>query len=212
MTPEQVRAFQAGPKGGPKPIDWFGKPLLVDGDPGEKTRWAMDLATLPQWRQNDVRFLLSFNGQREEGVNQGDLADRALAICRLDNDIDGSGPSDDGYPWCAALASLGLSQHSPYPFVPDASVRRLVASLHPVDALVALPADIAYVLHADGTGHVGTLIARGGGWSVSVDGNLGNMVRVVRYPTYERQYVSVERPIRCPMASLKIPLYTGSTR
>ena len=212
MTPEQVRAFQEGPKGGPRPIDFYGFPLVIDGDLGDRTRWAMDMATLPMWRDDVVRFLLSHNGMVEDGVNRGPVIDRAMAICRLDNDVDGSGPSDAGYPWCAALASLALSLHSPYPFVPDASVKRLVASLHPVDHLLVLPADLAYVIHADGTGHVGTVIARGGGWTASLDGNLGNQARVVRYPTHERKYCSVEPPKRCPAVSMTIQLYTGSTR
>lgn len=213
MTPEQVRAFQEGPKGGPKPIDFFGKPLNVDGDLGERTQWAMDMATLPAWREDVVGFLMEHNGMREDGVNRGPVIDRAMSICRLDNDVDGSGPSDEGYPWCAALASLALSLHSPYPFVPDALVRRLVKSLYPVDHLLVLPGDLAYSLDADGVrGHVGTVIARGGGWTASIDGNLGNQVRVVRYPTHERSYCSLEPPKRCPAVSMSIPLYTGSTR
>jgi hypothetical protein len=211
MTPIEVRAFQAGPLGGPRPLDYFGKPLRVDGDLGPRTRWAMDLATLPQWRQDVVRFLLELYGVREEGVNQGELVDRAMAVCRLDNDIDGPGPSEAGHPWCAALACLALSAHCPHAFVPDASVRRFAQSLHPVPADLVLPADVAYSLRADGTGHLGTVIARGDGWTASVDGNLGNQVDVVRYPTSQRLYASVEAPVICPAVPLDIRVHMGGT-
>lgn len=212
VTRAQVEAFQAGPEGGPKPLNFLGQPLGVDGNAGPQTKWAMDMATQPQWRQDVVRFLVQLHGMREDGVNRGPVIDRALSICRLDNDVDGRGPSDDGYPWCAALASLALSLYSPFPFVPDALVKRLVESLYPIEADQAKPGDLAYKIHADGTGHVGTLIAQGGGWSASVDGNLGNQVRSVRYPSADRQYCSVEPPVRCPLVPLTLPVYSGSTR
>lgn len=212
MTPEQVRAFQRGPEGGPKPIDFFGVPLKVDGDLGPRTRWAMDLATLPAWRQNVVRSALSMVGRREEGVNRGEWIDEMIRRCRLDPDADGKGPSSDGHPWCAAFACWHLAHHSPHAFTPDASVRRLMAQLYPVPWDRALPGDLAGFVRPDGTGHIGILLARGGGWSASVDGNLDNRVRVVRCPTHDRKYVTVERPIDCPDVAGEIPLYTGSTR
>jgi len=212
MTPDQIQAFQRGPLAGPRPVDFYGVPLLVDGALGDKTRWAMDIATLPTWRQNQVRSVVSMHGRREEGVNRGAWLDPMFAICRLDPDVDGDGPSEDGHPWCAVFASYHLAQHSPYPFVPDASVARLIRNLHPVAHDRAQPGDLAAALRADGTGHVGTLIARGGGWSASCDGNLGNMVRTVRYPVHDRQYFSVEPQLLCPLVAMGIPLYTGSTR
>lgn len=211
MTPDQVRAFQAGPPEGPPPADYLGKPLVVDGLLGPRTRWALEMATLALWRQNVVRFLCSLHGMRESGINRGAVIDRAMALCQLDNDVDGPGPSEAGYPWCAALASLALYRHSPHPFTPDARVRRLVASLHPVPPERVLPGDLAYVLRPDGTGHVGTVIARSGlVWTASVDGNLSNQVLLVRYPLAERGYVSVEPQATVPAVPLELPIYRPS--
>ncbi len=213
MTPDQIKAFQRGPKGGPRPVDFFGVPLLEDGDLGERTLWAMDFATQPRWRQDTVLFLLEYHGLRENGVNRHPLIDRAMNICRLDNDVDGPGPSEDGHPWCAAIACLALHLHSPYKFTPDALVRRLVKSLYPVDPELVQPADLGYTLRADGTGHIGTVVARGAGWTASIDGNVDNQMQTIRYPTVDRQYCSVQPPIRCPRAPLSIPIYGArSTR
>jgi len=213
MTPDEVRAFQDGRNGGAKPIDYYGKPLRVDGQLGPKTQWAIDIAKLPVWRQEVVRFLVKLHGWQEQGVNQGELIERAMAVCNLDNDADGSGPSDDGRAWCAALQCLALWQHSPFTFKPDASVKRLVESLHPVEPDRVLPGDLAYAIHPSGLGHVGGVIAIGGGWTASLDGNLNNRVQAVRYPTSNRLYVSVEPQLVCPPVPMELPIYTGgSTR
>ena len=212
MTPDEVRAFQAGAPGGPRPIDYFGRRLVVDGDLGPKTRWALDIATLPLWRQAIVRSALQDVGWREDGVNGGPYIDMIMARCRLDNDVDGDGPSEDGWPWCGAEYSYHTSLYSPHKFVPDASVRRLREQLHVVPPFAALPGDMASKMHDAVHGHTGTLIAIGKGWAASVDGNLGNRRLVVKYPAHDRQYHSVEPQPRVPTVPDAIEQYRGSTR
>ena len=70
MTPAQVRAYQET-----KPRDWNGAPLGVDGNMGERTRWALAIEDLPRYRRVIVRTACMQRGMqvrpqktREAGV------------------------------------------------------------------------------------------------------------------------------------------------
>jgi hypothetical protein len=185
MTEEKVRQFQSHAQ----PTDWEGNLLVIDGILGPKTRWAMQVQKLPDWRRLIVSTAVQFVGTREVSPNRSPTIDRwnEQAGAKL------------GSPWCASFFSMLWDTYAPTPpgWTRDASVARLVAGAHRVE--YPQPGDGAFWLNPDGTGHVGIVIAAGGGQVASVDGNLGDRVRTVRYPRAERKYCS---PI---LAAVNVP-------
>ena len=108
-----VRTFQSNH------VNYFGKPLDRDGVIGPETQWALDLATLPDWRQSVIRDALREVGVAEErGSNRGVRVELFLRYA-------GARPGD---PWCAAALSYVLMAR----VKPCASALRLVRSMHPV--------------------------------------------------------------------------------
>lgn len=101
MTPEQVETFQRTHR------NHLGQPLVVDGDPGPQTRWAMAVISLCHARQMIVRAAQQHLGLVEVPVASNDdpagIIRAWLERCR----------AQPGDPWCAAAASWCLSQGLP---------------------------------------------------------------------------------------------------
>ena len=142
-----------------------GKRLLDDGILGPKTRWALALAELPRWRQDVVLGALRWLGVGETGGdNRGPEIDAWLAACGV----------QPGNPWCAAfysalLRAAGIEMR-------QARVSELAKRLEPV--AVPLPGDAGYIIHPDGSGHIGAVIAPGWPLVALCEGNTRDLVRV----------------------------------
>lgn len=161
MKPLDVVAFQRlniGPDG---------RPLKQSGVLDAATRWALDLESLPLFRQRTVRFGLAHVGETETAPNRGRLIDQWIREFGRDPEDD----QDD--PWCAIYACLALRAGGIE--VAEASVRRL-AALFP-ETPCPLPGDLICLHRPNGTGHVDIITGAGEGIVSVVGGNVNNAVR-----------------------------------
>lgn len=163
MTPLDLAAFQKlriGPDG---------QPLKADGMLGPKTQWALDLETLPLWRQHVVLGALRWVGLRETAPNSGPEIDAWLLSCGV----------HPGNPWCAAFVSAIL-RGAGIPCA-EASVASLARSYPESDP--PLPGDISYWIRDDGTGHCGVVTGVQPDRVSTCEGNSANGVRAGQRPT-----------------------------
>lgn len=196
MNGYKLREFQR------QHTDWLGKPLVVDGLLGPRTRWALAISRLDPRRQAIVARACSFVGMAEESTNRGPSIDAWLRRC-------GAAP---GNPWCAAFASWCLSV-AYMPEVREASAQALGRSLRP--ALLVLPGDVMWFATDGWHGHCGIVIGAGPGEVAVVEGNHGNRVALVRRSTLEVRigtpFVPEDAPGIPPGLEL-VPARAGGTR
>ncbi|HEX6245808.1 MAG TPA: CHAP domain-containing protein, partial [Polyangiales bacterium] len=175
---QALRDFQADH------CDWNGRPLVVDGKLGARTRWAMAIADLPRWRRAIVQVACSQVGVVESplGSNRGVEVDAYLRPSGL-----------SAVPWCAAFVSwvlreAGVEQPGGY----QVSAAQLLRSLRP--AVRPLPGDVFGWVNSDGTGHCGFTIGVGDALDVvaTVEGNSRHSVRVCSRPRVGLQFGSPE--------------------
>ena len=158
MIPLDLPAFQrlrVGPDG---------VKLDPDGDLGPKTRWALGLDALPQWRQDVVIGALKWVGLTETGTNRGPEIDQWLAACGVQS----------GNPWCAAFVSAILRGAGIG--CAEASVARLRAKFVRTDSPV--PGDVMCFVRDDGTGHCGIVTGVSADRVSTCEGNSQDGVRV----------------------------------
>ncbi len=179
VTPQAIRDFQQ------THTDWTGRPLVVDGQLGPRTRWALAIADLPRWRRRVVQVACSQVGVHESpfGSNRGVEVDAYLRPTGL-----------SGVPWCAAFVSWVLREaglEGRY----TASAASLLRSLRTVVS-PAMPGDVFGWVNPDGTGHVGFVIGVGDALDVvaTCEGNSTNRVRVCWRPRMGLQFGCVEPP------------------
>jgi hypothetical protein len=222
VSPEQVRTFQAqhtlvdGVLGPPR--DWLGKPLRVDGDLGDKTRWAMAIATLDPRRQAIVRRACSKIGQAETpGVaNRGPWPDFVLRRCGIFVPDDLLVPMPDNA-WCGGHASWCVSVDG-LPARKEAGARKLAGLLRPTR--VALPGDFGWFPTGPWQAHIFPLVGGGPGEVAAAEGNHGNRCELVRRSLAEIEVVSAfpEEPFlpelvaRVPPGLTLVPVRSAGTR
>lgn len=156
-----VRQFQS------THLDWEGKWLKVDGDPGPKTYWAWQISQLETWRQDVVARACSRVGVVELDTNSGPEINAWLKRS-------GANPGD---PWCACFASWCISVAG-LPDVRIAGAQALGKSLAATQE--PLPGDVMWFPTGPWQGHCGIVIAVGQLETASVEGNLGNEVALAR--------------------------------
>ncbi len=177
MTPQAIREFQQ------HATDWTGRPFVVDGQLGPRTRWALAIADLPRWRRDVVQVACSQVGVQETSPNRGTEVDAYLRPTGL-----------SGVPWCAAFVSWVLREaglECKY----TASAAQLLRSLRPVVS-PAQPGDVFGWVNPDGTGHCGLVVGVGDALDVvaTCEGNSANRVRVCWRPRMGLQFGTVEPP------------------
>jgi hypothetical protein len=190
MTPDEVRKFQRGR------YDWEGKPLLVDGDLGDRTRWALAISRLDPRLQAIVGRACSTVGKAETpGIdNRGEWPDFVHRWCGFEPPEDHQEPLPDRA-WCAEQASWCLSVEG-LPERREAGARALALSLRPT-ALV-LPGFVTWFPTGPWQAHVGIIVGLGVGEYAVVEGNQRNASRLVR-----RRSTDVE--VRSPLPVEELP-------
>lgn len=148
--------------------DHLGQPLKADGVIGERTQWALDLASHVMPRQRIIATALGFVGVTEssQGSNRGPEIDAWTRRCGV----------GVGVPWCASFVSWCMSQPG-LPEIKEGSVLKL-SHLLPV-ITEPLPGDVMFFMHDATTGHCGLLLGADRGTIMTVEGNSMNAVRVV---------------------------------
>jgi hypothetical protein len=181
VSPLSLREFQS------THTDWHGRPLVVDGQLGPKTRWALAIADLPRWRRRIVQVACSQVGVVEAplGSNRGTEVDAYLRPAGVGL----------GLPWCAAFVSWALREAGLDCVRYTASAASLLRSLRPVCS-PAQPGDVFGWVNPDGTGHVGLVIGVGDALDMvaTCEGNSANQVRVCWRPRMGLQFGCVEPP------------------
>lgn len=165
MTHAEIEDFQAAH------ADWEGKALVVDGDLGPRTEWALAMSCLDPRRQAIVQKACSCVGLIEtESPNRGG---------RIDAWNVRSGIAK-GSPWCASFASWCLSVEGA-PEIREGSALALGRLLRSVSLIQ--PADTMWFPTGTSTGHCGIVIGLGPGEVACVEGNHQNGVRLTRRAT-----------------------------
>jgi uncharacterized protein (TIGR02594 family) len=181
VSPLSLREFQS------THTDWHGRPLVVDGQLGPKTRWALAIADLPRWRRRIVQVVCSQVGVVEApiGSNRGTEVDAYLRPSGL-----------SAVPWCAAFVSWCLKEAGyALPVYHVSAAKLLRYALRPVVS-PAQPGDVFGWVNPDGTGHVGFVIGAGDALDMvaTCEGNSANRVRVCWRPRMGLQFGCVEPP------------------
>jgi uncharacterized protein (TIGR02594 family) len=180
VSPIALREFQS------THTDWTGRPLVVDGQTGPRTRWAMAIADLPRWRRRVVQVACSQVGVRESplGSNRGVEVDAYLRPSGL-----------SAVPWCAAFVSWCLREAGLDVPKYHVSAASLLRSLRPAVS-PALPGDVFGWVNPDGTGHVGFVVGVGDALDVvaTCEGNSMHSVRNCWRPRMGLQFGCVEPP------------------
>lgn len=161
MNEAEIRAFQA------KAYDWAGKRLVVDGQLGPRTRWALAISRLDPRRQAIVANACGFVGLVEQGTNRGPEIDTWLQRCG----------APLGSPWCAAFASWCISVPG-LASVREAGAQALGRALRPTQLI--LPGDVMWFATSAVYGHCGIIVGTGPGELAVVEGNHQNRVALVR--------------------------------
>jgi hypothetical protein len=157
-------------------IDWNGKPLSHDGDIGPKTAWWIGIESLPETRQRIVRIALGHNGKTEDAGRPN----RSVWIDEVQH------PAGIGYghPWCILFPSnvLRAAGLKDWPYHAGAYAMIEWAKKEGLVTQSPLPGDIfafTYnVNQAYSPGHGGIVLAADALWEVSVEGNVGDSVKV----------------------------------
>lgn len=198
MTPEEIRAFQS------TRADWHGVRLVVDGNLGPKTQWALDLRACGTERERIVRTAQEFLTVVEEplGSNRAPLIDLMVKPAGI----------GFGHPWCAAFVSFVLRECRLSLAKYHVSVHEMVA-LNPVrNTTAALPGDVFYILRNDGTGHTGFIIGGDAHELMTLEGNCQNRVMVGRRERSKIQGIidTVPSAARMPAVSGTVPDLDGA--
>lgn len=146
--------------------DWQGKPLVVDGDCGPRTEWALALSKLDRRRQVIVKRACSMVGLMELDINRGPEIDQWLSRCG----------APLGSAWCAAYASWCLS--AALGEVAIAGAQEL--GKHYPPTFNPLPGDLMWFATGSWQGHIGIYIGGNLIEAGCVEGNSANMVRLTR--------------------------------
>jgi hypothetical protein len=176
MNSEQIKAIQAGDGPHRPGIDWNGKPLSIDGVWGPKTAWWAGILSLPVQRQNIVRIALSHNGKKEDAGRPN----RSVWIDSIQKPA-GIGV---GNPWCALFLSNVLREAGLEDWPYHAKVSYLIEWARKEGRITTspLPGDIFGFLYnemeKDSPGHCGGVLASDALWQISVEGNVGDSVKV----------------------------------
>jgi len=188
MTPLEIQDFQANHR------DWEGKGLVVDGDLGPRTEWALAMSCLDPRRQAIVERACSMVGTLESGgPNRG---------IRIDGWNTRAGQAE-GSPWCAAFASWCISVEGA-PEVREGSAQQLGRMLRNVTLI--LPGDVMWFPTGSTTGHCGIVIGLGAGEVACVEGNHGDGVRLTRRLTSQVR-IATPLPVQIyPGIPLGLPL------
>jgi hypothetical protein len=180
MTKDQIIEFQRGR------FDWEGKPLLVDGALGPRTRWALAISRLDPRRQAIVARACSKVGQRETVANRGEWPDFVLRRCGIYVPDDPSVPMPDNA-WCAAHASWCMSVDG-LPERKEPGARDLATSLRPTT--IVLPGDFGWYPTGGWRAHIFPIIGVAPGEVACADGNWRNGCALVRRRTSEIRIVT----------------------
>lgn len=218
MTKDQIAKFQSterivdGVLGPPR--DWRGQPLVVDGDLGQRTRWALAISRLDPRRQAIVQRACSKVGQKETIENRGPWPDFVLRRCDVNVPEDESVPTPDNA-WCAAHASWCMSVDG-LPERKEAGARDLAGSMRPTT--LVLPGDFGwYPTGAPGswTAHIFPIIGTGPSLVACADGNFRNCCGLWLRRTHEVRIVTpfpVEELPECPPGLPLVPVRAEGTR
>jgi hypothetical protein len=196
VTKDQIIEFQRGR------FDWEGKPLVVDGALGPRTRWALAISRLDTRRQAIVANACGFVGLRERSTNRGPDIDTWLERCG----------AELGSPWCAAFASWCISVPG-LPSVREAGAQALGRSMRPTTLI--LPGDVMWFPTGTWTGHCGIVIGTGPGELAVVEGNHENRVALVRRRMADVRVVTplpVEELAEIPPGLPLVPVQREGTR
>lgn len=171
-----------------------GRPLRVDGVMGPQTQWAQDVLRMPVPRRKAVYRLIRCLGlQERSGNNDHPFIDAVLARCDL-------GP---GYAWCAAGLSWALE---PVGCEPQSMALGLLDAFPRVEMPVA--GDVmGFPTNDEGSGHCGGVIGVNSMFSLCVEFNSDNRVRLTRRSHDDVQY---GRTFDKGRTSPGIPSYYGA--
>jgi hypothetical protein len=127
--------------------------------------------------QKVIELALSQVGVREQGRNRGKEVDDYIRSVGLD-------PTLGAYPWCASFvwwlySNAAIATGMTNPLARHASVIRLWSDT-PVawrtsDPSKALPGSVFCIDHGQGKGHCGVMLAIGGPWMATVEGNTNDL-------------------------------------
>lgn len=205
LSREAVKLIQA------EGIDWFGEPLLADGDWGPKTAWWAGISDLPEVRQRIVRIALEHyrqkRGEDKGRPNRGDWVDEIVK----------PGHIGVGHPWCAAFVSNVLQQAGADWPIYHMSALKIITWGKSTGRIVKdpQPGDVFAFMHNQEEGHVGIVLACDMNWICDVDGNVGNKVAVGKRArdglTFIRAVSEDKFPVVMPPTD-KLIILDGSTR
>ena len=196
-----IRRFQS------EACDWTGDPLVVDGQLGPRTKWALAIADQPRYRRDIVRIATFEHGVVEEplGSNRGAAVDAYLQPAGVGL----------GQPWCAAFVSWVLREAGCLGELRyTASAAAMLRQLRPCIG-EPLPGDVFGWINPDGTGHVGFVIGSDALDIVTCEGNSRHAVRVNRRPREGLMLCRVEPPlvlVAAEVPGLPLTVRTEATR
>jgi hypothetical protein len=210
LSREEVKAIQAGSDNVPG-IDWFGEPLLVDGNWGPKTAWWAGIQQLEMTRQCIVRIALEhYRLKRSEDKgrpNRGGWVDEIVK----------PGGIGLGHPWCAAFVANVLQEAGADWPLYHMSAYKILEWAKATGRIVKdpLPGDVFAFMHNQTEGHVGIVLACDLNWICDVDGNVGNKVSVGKRArdglTFIRTVSNSRFPLVMPPTD-KLLILDGPTR
>lgn len=179
-------------------IDYFGEPLVKDGNWGPRTEWWYGILSLPEERRRGIRKLLELykSGKViDDGNNRGEWPDKVLKPAGL-----------VGQPWCVAFTSWILRHEcwideSEWPY--HTSTLKLIAWAEKNGRVVMdpLPLDLICFMHNDTEGHTEFNLACNKNWVLDAGGNLKNKLLVGKRAraglTFIRTF-KTENRLSCP--------------
>lgn len=197
MTSDEISDFQAAH------TDWEGRNLVIDGDLGPRTEWAMAMSYLDPRRQAIVARACSKVGMVESPPNRGPEID--LWNTRAGNAL--------GSAWCAAFASWCISVDGA-PEVREGSAQALGRMLR--NTTLILPGDVFWFPTGSATGHCGIVIGLGPGEVACVEGNHDDAVRLTRRATGAPVRIVTPLPVQVypavPIGLTLVPVGIVGTR
>lgn len=188
MTPEEIEDFQAAHK------DWEGKALVIDGDLGPRTEWAMAISRLEPWRQEIVGRACSKVGIAELSPNRHPQIDAWNLRCG----------APLGSPYCASFSSWCMSIDG-LPEVREASALELGRSMR--NTTLVLPGDFAWFQTGPSAAHIWPIIGLGPGEVGGVEANHNNMIGLTRRATTGTVRIVTPLPVQVyPAVPIGLPL------
>lgn len=205
MTEEEIKSIQRGKPGLPG-IDWFGKPLLIDGDYGQRTQWWHWVTTFSDFRQRVLRRMLGYHagGLKETtGANRDPIIDKMQEPAGLTPTY--------GHPWCVMFVSHCLREEGgdwPIYHAHTGEMLKWAAYENRI-TLRPKPGDIAAFLYepaphrTPGSGHSEFVLCPFPNFTMDCGGNLGNMVRVGYRARPGLSFINIEPS--APQAPTSLP-------